>query len=98
MTRIESIEDLNKAKEAAALAHQERLKIQRFTLRVGMSSCGIAAGAKATYTALQAMLSQAEFHAVALEQTGCIGLCALEPVVQVLIHVESLVTYGKVTP
>lgn len=98
MMRIESIEDLNKARQDAAMAQQERLKIQRFTVRVGMSSCGIAAGARDTYTALQAMVSQTEFRSVALEQIGCIGLCALEPVVQVLIPGETLVTYGKVTP
>lgn len=103
MTLIQSLEDLAQAR-AEALEHlRSEAQQHRFHIRVSLGSCGIAAGAQDTLNTLQRLVSNnpaVDFDTtrVRISHTGCIGLCALEPVVQVLTPDQPLVTYGKVTP
>ena len=65
---------------------------------VGMATCGIAAGAKPV---LNAFLEQVRLHNlknVTVSQTGCIGVCRLEPIVEVFVPGEEKVTYVKMKP
>ena len=103
MTRIRSMKDLVKAKEKAAEKERDRAKKHPFLIRIGMSSCGIAAGANDTYAALQKLISGNELPGVnseeiAISPIGCIGLCAVEPIIQVKSPGLDWVTYGKVSP
>ena len=52
---------------------------------VGMGTCGIAAGAKETFTALIDTLSEKGLTNVLVRQTGCMGLCHSEPTVEVVV-------------
>lgn len=65
---------------------------------VGMGTCGIAAGAKQTFDAIVAAL---EKHSIAdkviVRQTGCMGLCYVEPTVEVIMPGMPNVIYGKMT-
>jgi len=65
---------------------------------VGMATCGIAAGARPV---LNALLEEVEKQGVAdkatVTQTGCIGLCRLEPIVEVFEEGKDRVTYVKMT-
>ena len=65
---------------------------------VGMGTCGIAAGARAVMTAVLEELAKRNIHDVAVLQTGCIGMCQYEPIVEVLEPGKEKVTYVKVTP
>lgn len=65
---------------------------------VGMATCGIAAGARGVLTAFMQELSEKKLIHVALTQMGCIGMCHLEPIVEVHCPNEETVTYIKVTP
>lgn len=65
---------------------------------VGMATCGIAAGARPVLTALMDEVSKRSLKDVTVSQTGCIGMCRLEPIVEVLKPGEEKVTYVKVTP
>ena len=65
-------------------------------IRVGMSTCGLAAGAQATFNALAARISQRNLPAT-LMATGCVGACHREPLVEVLENGHSLL-YGPVIP
>ena len=65
---------------------------------VGMATCGIAAGARPVMTALMEEISKRNLANVVVEQTGCIGICRLEPIVEVYIPGEEKTTYVKVTP
>ncbi len=65
---------------------------------IGMATCGIAAGAKPVMTALLDELDKRELSNIAVSQTGCIGVCRLEPIVEVYIPGEEKVTYVKVKP
>lgn len=65
---------------------------------VGMATCGIASGARPVLSALSdAVLSQ-KLSNVSVTQTGCIGLCQYEPIVEVLEPGKEKVTYVKMTP
>lgn len=64
---------------------------------VGMATCGIAAGARPV---LQAFLEEAAKQGldnVVVTQTGCMGLCRLEPIVEVYVPGQEKVTYVKMT-
>ena len=65
---------------------------------VGMATCGIAAGAKPVLAAFLDEIQKRDLHGVTVTQTGCIGVCRLEPVVEVFAPGEEKVTYVKVTP
>ena len=65
---------------------------------VGMATCGIAAGARPVMTAFLEEIGKRSLSNVAVEQTGCIGLCRLEPIVEVYAPGQDKVTYVKMTP
>ena len=63
---------------------------------VGMGTCGIAAGAKDTFTALIDALNEKSLTNVLVRQTGCMGLCHSEPTVEVVVPGMPAVIYGNV--
>lgn len=65
---------------------------------VGMATCGIAAGARGVLNAISSEILKRGLKQVKLTQTGCIGLCKYEPIVEVFEPGKSKVTYVKVTP
>ena len=103
MISIRSLEDLHQARQLALEKQQELVQKYRIRIHIGMSSCSIAAGSRDTFTSINRMIEEENLPGVnttnvRLTQTGCIGLCALEPIVQVQIADQTPVTYGKVTP
>lgn len=65
---------------------------------VGMGTCGIAAGAKQTFDALVDQVQKNGLEgSVLIRQTGCMGLCYVEPTVEVLVPGMPTVIYGKMT-
>lgn len=65
---------------------------------VGMATCGIAAGARPVLNALVEEVEKAGLSGkVSVTQTGCIGMCRFEPIVEVLKAGEEKVTYVKMT-
>ena len=65
---------------------------------VGMATCGIAAGARPVLNAFVEEVAKRHLSSVTVTQTGCIGMCQFEPIVEVLVPGKEKVTYGKVTP
>ena len=65
---------------------------------VGMATCGIAAGARPVMLAFVDEVSKRGLQHVTVSQTGCIGMCRLEPMVDVFIPDQPKVTYVHVTP
>lgn len=65
---------------------------------VGMATCGIASGARPVLTTLSDAVQTRGLINVAVTQTGCIGLCKYEPIVEVLEPGKDKVTYVKMTP
>ena len=65
---------------------------------VGMATCGIAAGARPVLNAFTEEVARRDLHGVLVTQTGCIGICQYEPVVEIYEKDKEKVTYVKMTP
>lgn len=65
---------------------------------VGMATCGIAAGARPVLNAFTDEIAKRNLLNVTVTQTGCIGICQFEPVVEIEVPGQEKVTYVKVTP
>lgn len=65
---------------------------------VGMATCGIAAGARPVLNTLVDETAKRGLHNVTITQTGCIGICQYEPIVEVIAPGKEKVTYVKMTP
>lgn len=66
---------------------------------VGMATCGIASGARPVLTTLSNLVQERKLtDKIAVTQTGCIGLCQYEPIVEVMEPGKDKVTYIKMTP
>ena len=65
---------------------------------VGMATCGIASGARPVLKALSDAVQEKKLSNVMVTQTGCIGLCKYEPIVEVMEPGKEKVTYVKMTP
>ena len=65
---------------------------------VGMATCGIAAGARPVLNAfVEAVNAENLANKVTVSQTGCIGICQYEPVVEIYEAGKEKTTYVKVT-
>ncbi len=62
---------------------------------VGMATCGIAAGARPVLNVFVEEAAKLAEGGVVVTQTGCIGICRLEPIVEVLVPGKEKVTYVK---
>ena len=65
---------------------------------VGMATCGIAAGARPVLNAFTEEIARRELHGVLVTQTGCIGICQFETIVEVIDENGTKTTYVKMTP
>lgn len=64
---------------------------------VGMATCGIAAGARPVMNEFMEEVAKRGLSNVTVSQTGCIGMCRLEPIVEVFEPGKEKVTYVKMT-
>jgi len=64
---------------------------------VGMATCGIASGARPVLNAIIEETAKRKLDDVMVAQTGCIGMCRLEPIVEVFVPGQEKVTYIKMT-
>ncbi|MEG1073689.1 MAG: (2Fe-2S) ferredoxin domain-containing protein [Ruthenibacterium sp.] len=65
---------------------------------VGMATCGIAAGARPVLNAFTEEVARRNLSGVLVTQTGCIGICQYEPVVEITEPDKEKVTYVRMTP
>ena len=90
---MKSLEDLKKIREDAKRTMTMRLgEEQKYRVVVGMATCGIAAGARPVLNTLVEEVSRLNIP-VTVTQTGCIGLCSLEPIVEVFDAKGEKTTY-----
>jgi len=94
---MKTVADLKALREKLQSGMQVR-NHEGTTIIVGMGTCGIAAGAREVMSAILDELSARKMQNVHVEQTGCIGMCEKEVLVDVLRPGEDRITYGKVTP
>jgi NADP-reducing hydrogenase subunit HndB len=98
MTSVKSLEDLKRIREEALEKRKVKATSGQAQVIVAMGTCGIAAGARDAMKAVLDTIESDGLTGIIVSQTGCIGLCDREPIVQVVIGEQPKVTYGKVTP
>ncbi|QTA38120.1 (2Fe-2S) ferredoxin domain-containing protein [Thermosipho ferrireducens] len=98
MGKIKSLEELMKIKEEALKNVKMREAGKRGKIVVAMGTCGIAAGAKDTLKAVVETLDELNIDDIAVVQSGCMGLCEVEPTIEVALEGEEPIIYGRVTP
>ncbi len=95
---MKTLEELNAIREQM----KNRVAIRRESeagtrIVVGMATCGIAAGARPVLNAFAEEAAKIDDGSVLVTQTGCIGICQYEPVVEITRPGEEKVTYVKMT-
>lgn len=98
MPTIKSLDDLKRIREEALQKREVKSASGQAQVIVGMGTCGIAAGARETMKAILEAIQTEGLSGIVVTQTGCIGLCEREPIVQVVVGDQPKVTYGKVNP
>jgi NADP-reducing hydrogenase subunit HndB len=98
MPTVKTLEDLKKLREEALEKRRVKSASGSIQIIVAMGTCGIAAGARDTMKAILDTIQTDNLSGVVVTQTGCIGLCEKEPIVQVVVGEQPKVTYGKVNP
>jgi NADP-reducing hydrogenase subunit HndB len=95
-----TLDDLRKLRESKSTEMERRnVDGKDMSVIIGMGTCGIAAGAKATFDAfVDALSGKPELKSVVIRQTGCMGLCYAEPTVEIAMPGMPSVIYGKVDP
>ena len=95
MKSLEELQALrDQMKDQMGIRHDAKDNIR---VVVGMATCGIAAGARPVLQRLTEEVAKRGLKNVTVAQTGCIGICQYEPVVEVFENGKEKVTYVKMT-
>lgn len=95
---MKSRQDLEQLKERTLEEIRLRTASGAPRVVVGMGTCGIAAGARETLLAIMDELRRRRRTDVTISETGCVGLCVREPLVEVTLPGQPTVVYGNVDP
>ena len=97
---MKSLEELKAIREK--MQNQVSMRAEDHThtrVVVGMATCGIAAGARPVLTTLSNLVQEKGLtDHISVTQTGCIGLCQYEPIVEVIEPGKPKITYIKMNP
>lgn len=96
MKSLEELAALRERMKNSVAMRQDNSTASRVV--VGMATCGIAAGARPVLTAFVEEVNRRGLKDVVVTQAGCIGMCKLEPIVEVFQPGKEKVTYVKMTP
>lgn len=95
---MKSLKELEEIRNKTLAQIDIRKKGEGVRVVVGMATCGIAAGARPVLSAFVEEVNKRKLADVTVSQTGCIGVCRLEPMVEVYTPGQDKVTYVKVEP
>ena len=93
LAELQALRDQMKAKVGIREDDSDNIRVV-----VGMATCGIAAGARPVLAAFTEDVAKRNLQNVTVAQTGCIGICQYEPVVEVFEPGKEKVTYVKMSP
>ncbi len=96
---MKSLEELLAIKEKAQaqIAARDAEGNDGIRIVVGMATCGIAAGARPVLKAITEEIEKRNIRNVSVTQTGCIGMCQYEPIIEVYAPDKEKVTYVQMT-
>ncbi|HHX51654.1 MAG TPA: (2Fe-2S) ferredoxin domain-containing protein [Clostridia bacterium] len=92
---MKTLEELERIKTETTKKMGVREEGDKVNIIVGMGTCGIAAGAREVMLAILDEVSKRNLTNVTVTQTGCIGMCAQEPLVEVDVPGKPKMIYGK---
>lgn len=96
---MKSLEELRVIRDRVrANLHLRQENPNSIRVLVGMATCGIAAGAKDVLNAFVEEVNKRNLDNITITQTGCIGNCQFEPIVEILEQGKEKVTYIEMTP
>ena len=97
---MKSLEELRALREKmkSQIDNRSVASADETVIKVGMATCGIAAGARPVLTTMVDEVAKRQLNNVVVTQTGCIGICQFEPVVEVVTPDGEKTTYVKMTP
>jgi NADP-reducing hydrogenase subunit HndB len=95
---VKTIQELEEIRKKTLERINIRKEREGTRVVVGMATCGISAGARPVLKALVEEVNKRGLQGVIVSQTGCIGICEYEPIVEVYRPGEEKVTYVKMTP
>ena len=93
---MKSLDELKELRNKVQKEMKKRDQGTRAEIIVGMGTCGIAAGAREILKAVLAEVEKRDLD-VRVTQTGCIGMCEKEPLIDVKLPGEDRITYGNLT-
>jgi NADP-reducing hydrogenase subunit HndB len=93
---MKSLEELKKIREQVRKDLELRSGEHRGKVVICMGTCGIAAGARETMSAIMEALDAAKVTDIAVTAAGCAGFCEKEPLIEVQIQDQKPVRYGNV--
>ncbi len=93
-------DNFKKVKECScsSISTDSKEENAQICILIRMGTCSIAAGARETLRAIEDEIKTRNLSNVVVLQTGCIGMCELEPIIEVSRQDEPKVIYGHVTP
>jgi (2Fe-2S) ferredoxin len=99
MTMIKSLDELktlrDKYKSSVDMRSNENEE-NRIRIAVGMATCGIASGSRETINSIVEEVKAQGLSNVSVVQTGCLGYCYAEPVVEISMPGKKAVLYGNI--
>ena len=95
---VKTIQELEEIRKKTLERINIRKEREGTRVVVGMATCGISAGARPVLKTLVEEVNKRGLQGVIVSQTGCIGICEYEPIVEVYRPGEEKVTYVKMTP
>ena len=96
MPVVKALEELKRVREEALAKKQLKAIPGNVQVIVAMGTCGIAAGARDTMKSILSFIETEHLSGISVTQTGCMGMCEQEPIVQVIVGDQAKVVYGKV--
>ena len=96
MPKLNNPNDLLSVIEQSKQKYQIQ-KSQNLIITIGMGTCGLAAGAGETYTAIIRELANHHIEAT-IHQVGCIGMCVMEPLVDIQLAGGQRISYSNINP
>ena len=98
MKSIADIKAIHDKMQAQIVLRDNKDAEQETRIVVGMATCGISAGARPVFNTLVDEVAQRNLKNVKVTRSGCLGMCALEPIVEVFVPGQEKVTYVHIDP
>ncbi len=94
---MKSLEELRELREEVKKEMKNRSRKEKPEIIIGMGTCGISAGAREILKTVLDEIEKRDLD-VSVTQTGCIGMCEKEPLMDVKLPEKSRITYGQLDP